>query len=134
MDKTTRLRVLIIDDHEELRVMLCRALQEQGHLTHGAQDGAVGLKVMAQHPVDLVITDLVMPDQEGIETIMMVRKQYPDVRILAMSGGHQARNAMPYLELAARLGAHGTLEKPFSIDELTLKIESILPPPAVDQT
>lgn len=127
MEKTPRLRVLIVDDHDDLRSMLCRALEERGHEVHGAQDGAVALKLLDRHSVDVVVTDLVMPEKEGIETIMSVRKQHPHIRILAISGGHQTRNATPYLELAARLGAHGTLEKPFTIEELAGKILSVLP-------
>lgn len=127
MDKTPRLHVLIVDDHDAMRVMLSRALAEFGHTTFDAEDGGVALKVVAKHPIDLVVTDLVMPEKEGIETIMAIRKQYPHIRILAMSGGHQNRNAMPYLELAARLGAHGTLQKPFNISDLIAKIDEIIP-------
>ena len=127
MDKTPRLHVLIVDDHDEMRAMLSRTLTEFGHTTFVAEHGGVALKIAASHPIDLMITDLVMPEKEGIETIMAIRKQYPHIRILAMSGGHQNRNSLPYLELAARLGAHGTLQKPFNISELVAKIDEIIP-------
>ncbi len=131
MVKNLTLRVLIVDDHEDLRVMLQRALTDRGYNVETAEDGSVAMRVLSTQPIDVVVTDLVMPEKEGIETIMLVRKQYPNIRILAISGGHQTRNATPYLELAARLGAHATLEKPFSIDALESKIQSILPPDLV---
>jgi len=122
------LNILIIDDHEEMLTMLSRTLTDRGFATHTAENGAIALKILADQEVDVVVTDLVMPEKEGIETIMHLRKQYPEIRILAISGGHQMRNATPYLELAARLGAHDTLAKPFTIDTLTAKIKGILPP------
>lgn len=131
MVKNTSPRVLIVDDHEDLRVMLKRALEDRGYHAQIAEDGSVAMKTLRCQPFDVVVTDLVMPEKEGIETIMLVRKQYPHIRILAISGGHQTRNAAPYLELAARLGAHDTLEKPFSIDTLDKKIRGILPPELV---
>ena len=90
-----------------------------------AASGPEGLAFFRLDPTDLVVTDLIMPDQEGLETIRQLRELRPGVKILAMSGGGQALDAPSILDLASSLGATGTLEKPFGQDELVAALERL---------
>jgi DNA-binding response OmpR family regulator len=116
-------RILIIDDDASLRTMLGEVLKAAGHEVALAADGKAGVALHRAVPVDLVITDLFMPDQEGLETIIELRKNYPGVAIIAMTGKTPA-HAM--LAVARQLGATGTLEKSFSADELLLAVDAAL--------
>jgi len=90
-----------------------------------AQDGLEASKMMATKPVDVVITDLLMPERDGLEFIAEIRKKYPAVKIIAMSGGgHIARDS--YLKIAKNFGAHYLLEKPFSQAGVLGAIETVL--------
>lgn len=117
--------ILLIDDDDLLRPMLCDNLQEMGHTVTEARDGKEGLAQQALAPADLVLTDLVMPEKEGIETIMELRKKYPAVKIIAMSGGGRV-SAADYLRIARQVGAARVLSKPFSSQELELAINELL--------
>ena len=111
------LEVLIIDDDPDLRAMLREMLGALGCAVTEAQDGAAGLSCANAQDFDLVITDILMPRQEGIETIVRLRKAKPQLPIVAMSGGGQV-NGMAVLEFADKLGADLTLEKPFSFQAI----------------
>ena len=88
-------------------------LESAGHSVVAAVDGIEAPKIMASKDIDVVITDLLMPERDGIEFITEIRKKYPGVKIVAMSGGgHIARDS--YLRIAKNFGAHCLLEKPFS--------------------
>lgn len=100
-------------------------LEAAGHTVSSAEDGISAPKVLAAKPVDVVITDLLMPERDGLEFITEVRKKYPAVKIIAMSGGgHIARDS--YLRIAKNFGAHFILEKPFSQSGVLGAIESVL--------
>jgi len=106
-------RILVIDDDEQVRALVVEILGRAGYEVVEAENGAHGLKIYRERPTDLVLTDLIMPEKEGMETIVALRKEFPGVRIVAMSGG--GRNcAGDYLSVAAKLGAARTLAKPFS--------------------
>lgn len=105
--------MLVIDDEAIIREGLRALLQEEGHTVHGAADGGEGLQHVRYHPVDLVITDIVMPRKDGIETIIELRRHHPDIKIVAISGGG-GREHGDYLMVAGRLGANRTLAKPFT--------------------
>ncbi len=79
--------ILIIDDDEQMRNLLCRAMEYAGFEVEAAADGRKGLRLFEENAYDLVITDLIMPEQEGMETITFLRKKYPDIKIIAISGG-----------------------------------------------
>jgi CheY-like chemotaxis protein len=123
-------RILLIDDEEDLREAISLALQYHGHEVTQAATGRVvfGLSERAQAaPFDLIITDIVMPDVEGLETIIAARAALPGTKIIAMSGTRAVRGLQPeYLRLAERLGADGTLFKPFSTAELFRLVETTL--------
>ena len=119
-------RILLIDDDDLLRDVLTTALTHAGHTVYQAADGAQGCEIFNATPVDLVLTDIIMPGQEGIETIMHLRHLNPRLPIIAMSGG--ATNSKVYLSLAAQLGARHVLAKPFTPDALAAAIADLLPP------
>jgi CheY-like chemotaxis protein len=110
-------RILLIEDDELFRRMLRNSLAALGHEVTEAQNGLQGLKLHSAGGFDLVVTDVVMPEREGIETILELRQRNPDVKIIAMSGGGRG-SAADYLHIAAQVGAQRVLLKPFSIDEL----------------
>jgi CheY-like chemotaxis protein len=115
--------ILVIDDDPQLRRLLARVLKGAGHTVHEAKNGRKGIELFHQiHPA-LVITDIVMPDTEGIETIRELRGEAPALPILAISGG---ANLALYLEFAAELGATASLAKPFGNDELLSVVEKLL--------
>ncbi len=121
---TETTRVLIIEDDTDVRAMLRRMLQQAGYDTVEARDGRLGLEACAACRVDVVLTDIVMPEMEGIETIREIRARYPDVAIVAMSGGDTDYDDS-YLSMARMLGAKHTLTKPFRRNELLTIIEEI---------
>lgn len=117
--------ILLIDDDDLLRPMLRAALELSGHTVTEARNGREGVALYQANPPGLVITDLIMPDQEGIETIRLLTKEYPAVKIIAMSGGGRLAPT-GYLTMARRLGAKATLAKPFSVEELSLTVADVL--------
>jgi len=103
--------VLVIDDEEPIRRFLRLILTRAGHDVLEAGDGSEGLVLLRDHDADLVVTDLVMPNKEGLETIMELRRAYPAIPIIAISGGG-LNQPCTYLDLARKLGASHVFEKP----------------------
>lgn len=118
--------VLIIDDDTSIRRVLRKALERAGHQVDEAGDGAEGMQRYRTAPADLVITDLFMPDQDGIETIQQLRDEFPASRILAISGGAVGGTAGTLTD-AMLFGANATLAKPFTIQQLTRAVAELLP-------
>ena len=118
-------RVLVIDDDEHMRRALCEVLSRAGYEAIDAADGRAGLKRNREHPADVVITDIFMPEKEGIETILAIRHEFPEARIIAISGGGES-SRFSYLSYARELGATRTLAKPFSPSQLLGVIEELL--------
>ena len=118
-------KILVIDDSEDIRVLLHQALQSAGHSVIEAADGDLGLKAFREHQPDLVITDIVMPNKEGLETIMELRREFPAVKIVAMSGGTRGM-VISFLPAAKKLGADYTLPKPFNLGELLAIVDEAL--------
>jgi CheY-like chemotaxis protein len=117
--------ILVVDDEPGIRELLCLMLEAAGHTVFSAEDGISAPKVLAAKPIDVVITDLLMPERDGLEFITEVRKKYPAIKIIAMSGGgHIARDS--YLRIAKNFGAHFILEKPFSQSGVLGAIDSVL--------
>lgn len=117
--------VLIIDDDSGVRRMMRLALTKAGHAVTEASDGAAGLALFRRQPADLVITDLYMPNQDGIETIQQLREEFPSSRILAISGG-AVLGTTDALTDARLFGADATLAKPFAADELVAAADRVL--------
>lgn len=118
-------RILVIDDEELMRFTLKQTLQKAGHEVVEAVNGNDGIAVFKQSPVDLIITDIIMPQKEGIETIVELRRDYPDVKIIAISGGGRT-GTTNYLKLAQRFGARQVLRKPFGRQELLEAVQETL--------
>jgi CheY-like chemotaxis protein len=118
-------RILLIEDNDALRRMAHRMLVTAGYDVQDAADGEAGLACYRQQRSDLVITDILMPEKEGLETIRALRRSDPQVRIIAMSGAGQGA-AEGYLELALKFGARRILRKPFTQDELLTAVTEVL--------
>ena len=110
-------KALVIDNDPLLLRMVERVLAVAGHQVLSAKNGFQGCKLFRAHRPDIVITDILMPEQEGIETIRDLRREEPRLAIIAMSGGG-ATKIMTFLDYAAELGADATLAKPFRPAEL----------------
>ncbi len=119
-------RILLIDDDEPFRTMLRLTLIHFGHTVIEACNGKQGLDLFPQANADLVITDIVMPEKEGIEVLMELKKLQPSVKVIAMSGGCRNRSGS-YLQIAKVLGASKVLAKPFSNADLLTAINELLP-------
>lgn len=109
-------RILIIDDDDGLRRMLVLMLERCGYAVVDANNGRDGLSKLRTEQFDLVVTDLIMPEQEGLETIMAIRQQYPEMKVVAMSGGSRM-SGFDFLPAAMGFGAVAALKKPFARDE-----------------
>jgi CheY-like chemotaxis protein len=117
-------RILVIDDDAGMRTVIGQALKEAGHEVVLAPDGKEGMKEHHVKPVDLIITDLFMPEQDGLETIIALKKQFPNIPVIAISGGNILSTDM--LSVARALGADGILEKPFTSKSLLSAVEKVL--------
>ena len=118
-------RILVIDDEELIRMTVVQTLEGAGHTVVEAVDGDDGVKKFREAPADLVITDILMPNKEGIETITELRGIQPDLLIIAMSGGGRQKNTS-FLDIAEKMGAAAVLKKPFRIDELQQTVDNLL--------
>jgi len=118
-------RILIIDDNDQLRSLLREILELGNYVVTEAPNGDIGARLFRQQPADLVITDIFMPEKEGLETIRELRRDFPDVKIIAISGGG-SRGALGYLPTAKKLGAHRTFIKPFEMLELLAAVHELL--------
>lgn len=108
--------ILLVDDDADLRSLLRRTLLRAGYSVHEAENGREGLNVLALSPVDVVVTDIIMPDMEGVEFILLLRRTRPSLRVIAMSAGGRL-SPDSYLDLARRSGAIRTLAKPFDLED-----------------
>lgn len=122
MEEARRGRILVVDDDAGVRDVLRSMLESAGYTVSVAENGKEALRILKDEPADVIITDLVMPEQEGIETIKMIRKDYPAVKVIAMSGAFGG----DYLRIATYLGAHGTLAKPIQMGVLLKMVASAL--------
>lgn len=121
-------RVLVIDDDEVIRMLLSRVLEASGHDVSTAADGRKGMAVFKMNPADVVVTDIYMPNQEGLATIMELRRSFPAVKIVAMSGGGM-RSGMDVLPVAEALGAERILRKPFTPADVAALMADLLSEP-----
>lgn len=117
--------ILVIDDDEVIRSLLRDLLERYGYEVMEAENGKIGLKLLRENGADLVITDLIMPEKEGIETIRELRRDFSDVKIIAISGGG-AIGAETYLQMAKSMGAHRVFGKPFQLQEMLEAIRELV--------
>ncbi len=114
-------RILVIDDEEPIRTLLRAALEQDGHEVMEASSGKLGLQLYRNQPADLVITDILMPDLNGLDTILELVREFLDVKVIAISGQGDER-----LSAAKLLGARRTLRKPFDMQELLSAVRYVL--------
>jgi len=118
------IRVLVIDDDEGVRAMLQRMLEREDYEVSVAVDGLDAEDKLKQESFDVVITDILMPEKEGIETIIDLRKRHAATKIIAISGGGKG-GPEHYLRSAKSFGAHRTFAKPFECDEMLTAIQEL---------
>lgn len=118
-------KILIADDEPSVLEVMRRILAVDGHEVIEARDGEEAVRKIRTEQPALALIDLFMPRKEGLETIMQLRKNHPDLKIIAISGGNPT-HGMSFLDMAARLGAHRTMAKPFSMEEMRNTIAEVL--------
>ncbi len=119
------MKILIIDDDEQMRILLRQVMEWAGYEVVEAADGRAGMLKQRKEHADLVITDLIMPEQEGLETITGLKKEYPELKIIAISGGGRI-GPDAYLPAAQELGADRVFSKPFDVRELANTVKELL--------
>jgi CheY-like chemotaxis protein len=117
-------RILVIDDEKDIRNLLRDLFQSEGYEVVEAENGEDGLRIFQSTSVDLVMTDILMPEKEGLSTIMDLKKSNPALKIIAMSGG--ALKSGQYLGFARKFGADRVLEKPFHIQTVLQAVTDLL--------
>jgi DNA-binding response OmpR family regulator len=117
-------RILVVDDETGVRAALERILTHCGHQVLLAAEGREAVRLNRTAPSDLIIVDVFMPDQDGLETITQLRNDFPEVAIIAISGGYDGSGAM--LSIARELGAARILEKPFDYETLVRAVDELL--------
>jgi two-component system chemotaxis response regulator CheY len=117
--------ILLIEDDDNLRETIAMGLGKEGYGVLQAEDGEQGLRLLKTNPVDAVLTDIVMPNMDGLEMIKKMRASFPSLPIVAISGG-AALNAPLYLKMASAMGADRTVRKPFMLQEVTQAITDVI--------
>ena len=118
-------RILVIDDDATVRLSVKLALEDADHAVQAAADGREGTVLFRKSPADLVITDIFMPEKEGLETIDEIKRLRPQTKIIAISGGGRMAPD-DYLMIAKSLGADRSLQKPFDIQHLVEVVAELL--------
>jgi CheY-like chemotaxis protein len=121
--KVNHRSILIIDDDEQIRAFLRKVLEAAGYMVTEARNGQEGLRQFRLTPTALVITDLFMPDRDGLEVTMALHRESPTVKIIVLTGGSGQRD---FLDVAKLLGAHRTMKKPITIAELLQAVQEEL--------
>ena len=122
------MRILVIEDHADLRAYLRLALESVDFQVLTAENGRAALNHIKDHRIDVVLTDVFMPEMDGIETIAEIRKRFPDIKVIAMSG----KRGDLYLNVARELGASRIFRKPFDINELIADLRRLGTPAPAD--
>ena len=119
-------RVLVIDDDKLFVKLMVHALQERNHEVTFALNGAAGVQAFAASPSDVVVCDMLMPEQEGVETIRRLRQHNANVGIIAISSGLRRSAMIDILHVATQFGADVTLQKPFKLSQLTAAVDQLV--------
>ena len=119
-------RILVIDDDAEIRTLVKKFLVMDGHEVDKAENGAVGLKMAGLHQYDLVITDVIMPEQDGIGVIMELKQLFPDMRIIVMTGGSAKLSIDHLLTMTKLMKADRSIAKPLDFEKLHATVREVL--------
>jgi DNA-binding NtrC family response regulator len=125
MEPNQKARILIIDDEAQIRELLGQMLTREGYDVAYARDGKEGMNACREQSIDLIITDIIMPEKDGIEMILELRHDFPALKVIAISGGGRL-GPDGYLEMARKLGAHRTFFKPFNRKEILDAVQELL--------
>jgi len=118
-------KILVIDDDDQTRDVVKEILEIEGYDVIEAPDGEIGSRAFMENMPDLVILDIIMPNKGGLETIIKLRENHPDVKIFAMTGGGRVVKA-DFLSIAESIGAMRTFKKPFERKELVAAVKEAL--------
>jgi CheY-like chemotaxis protein len=125
MKRPQSVRVLVVDDHPDLRALVKIVLERAGFEVQVAADGQRALDLQRERPADVLITDIFMPESDGIELIARFKSGFPQVKIIAMSGGGHV-SKKDYLPVAKEIGADGVLQKPFAAETLLRMLQDLV--------
>jgi CheY-like chemotaxis protein len=118
-------KILVIDDDVIVRETIIQILEDRGYQVVSAEDGKRGIASFRSEKPDLVITDIIMPEKEGIQTITEIRRERPDAKVIAISGGGRIGNT-DFLKIAQKLGASDVIAKPFDPDDFLTRVSRCL--------
>lgn len=118
--------ILVVDDEDQIRLLIRETLEQVGYHITEARDGKEALEQYRLAPADLVIMDILMPNQDGLETTVVLRREFPDVKVIVITGGSDMIGMLNFLDIAKMLGAHSTLQKPFEMKALLDTVQAEL--------
>ena len=118
--------ILVVDDEDQIRHLIRETLEQAGYHITEACDGKEALQQYRLAPADLVIMDILMPNQDGLETTVALRREFPEVRVIVITGGSDMIGMLNFLDVAKMLGAHSTLQKPFEMKALLDTVQAEL--------
>jgi len=110
--------ILVVDDEQQIRQLIREMLEQAGYHVTEARDGKEALEHYRLAPADVVIMDILMPDQDGLEATATLRREFPNVKVIAITGGNDMIGILNFLDVARMLGAHRALQKPFEMKTL----------------
>ncbi|MBI5316889.1 MAG: response regulator [Nitrospirae bacterium] len=118
--------VLVVDDEDQLRQLIREILEQAGYQVTEARDGKEAVIQYRLAPADVVIMDILMPEQDGLETTSTLRREFPNVKIIAITGSSEMIGILSFLDVAKMLGAHRALQKPFEMQTLLDTVQAEL--------
>jgi len=118
--------VLVVDDEDQVRQLIRETLEQAGYQVMEARDGKEALQRYRQAPADVVVMDILMPDQDGLESTATLRREFPNVKVVAITGGSDMIGILNFLDVAKMLGARRTLQKPFDMKTLLDMVQAEL--------
>ena len=118
--------ILVVDDNDQIRHLIRESLEQSGYHVTEARDGKEALQQYRLAQADVVIVDIFMPDQDGLETTATLRREFPNVKVIAITGGGDKSGILNFLDIAKMLGAHSTLQKPFEMKTLLDMVQTEL--------
>jgi len=118
--------VLVVDDEDQLRQLIREILEQAGYQVTEARDGKEAVQQYRLAPADVVIMDILMPEQDGLETTSTLRREFPNVKIIAITGSSEMIGILSFLDVAKMLGAHRALQKPFEMQTLLDTVQAEL--------
>lgn len=118
--------VLLVEDDPQVRSMLHDTLEEEGHTIKEAENGREAIDAYRKDPADIVVTDIIMPGKDGVEALHILKRDFPDIKVIAISGGSANIRGEHLLDTAKKLGAARVFNKPVDLEELTTAINEVL--------